>query len=190
MEAFFIVIAIVGVLVTIAWLRFRSSDDGEQQIIDSLVHTEDFLYGTIKSRSPVSPEVVEGIYDAFQERIEKGKERGWTNFQGPFEILVFPSVRDWDAYGTYSPSFQVFIDKDSPYWGSEWDRGGYVLAAERVITKGDQPTNTFIIAQNDSREYSCTATSNGLDHIFAAKNDWQFYLDTRYHTNGVSHPLY
>lgn len=168
----------------------------EQAIIDSLIYIPSWqteahpkLYTNIKPDDVV----LQGINDAFNERIAKAKTLGWTQHLDPNEytLLIFPSVRDYDDQGTYSPSFQVFLDPNSPYNGSVYDHGGYIYAAERCLTdSAGNLTGTFIIAANNSKEYTKTAVSNGLDHLFAWYNDRVLYEATKDHSKGGGHPLW
>lgn len=166
--------------------------DGRQQaIIDSLTEYT-YIPPKVYSRSPLSIDIKNGIADAFDERITTAKSKGWTKGLNPvdYTIYVFPSVRDLDADGNYSPVFQVFLPKGDPYNGSEYDHGGWIYAAEQVLTEGDQLTDTFIIAANNSREYTQRVVSYALDHLFAYKNDRELYERTKNHANGGQHPLW
>lgn len=171
----------------------------EKAIIDTLVHrtpATDRL-PTIYSQSPLSAEVLQGVADAFIEREATARARGWRNGFTPsdYTMYVFPSVRDHDADGNYSPVFQVFFEAGSWYDGSIYDKepnspGGWTYAAERVFTNVEALTDTFVIAQNDRRDYTQRAVSYALDHLLAYKNDPDLYERTKDHSSGGGHPLW
>lgn len=130
---------------------------------------------------------------AFAEMREIAARLGFTNKIEPnnYTILVFPSVRDYNADGTYCPSFQVYFQPGDPYDGSVYDQlpnqpGGWTYAAEQVLS----PDNcTFVIADCENAEYIRASTHNGLDHIYLFFNDRQRYEDTKSHANGGGHPI-
>lgn len=141
--------------------------------------------------------VTNGIQAAFTERIATAKARGWTNNLDPaiYTVKVLPATRTHDSDGNYAPSFAVPFGAGDPYDESIYDQqpntpGGYLNAAEQVEIKNGKPTNVFMIADNDSAEYTKTAVSNGLDHLFAWYNDRALYHATENHANGSAHPLW
>lgn len=167
--------------------------DRQQAIIDSLTAATVVDGAMVLSRMALSEDVKQGIKDAFFERTEKAKMLGWTKGFNPadYTIYVFPSVRDIDLDGNYSPVFQVFLLPSDSYIGSVYDHGGWIYAAEQIIMNGIAPTNKFIITANNSREYTQNAVANGLDHLLAYKNDRALYERTKDHSDGVSrHPLW
>lgn len=185
-------------------------------IVATLTHETPAIRGVfpfVKSRSVLPDQVYQGIKDAFVEtHLRAHAIDGFTASVDPADckILVFPSVRDFDANGNYSPAFQVFFAAGSVYDESEFDKepgkpGGYTLAAEQVMTVADSstwtiiphPDNIWLIAENNSYEYTKNVTSCGLEHILAYKHSLGFYLQTRDHVpsfynngNPVSHPIF
>lgn len=172
----------------------------QDAIIETLIFETPAVPGSfpnVFSQAPLASDLRQGIIDAFAERTATARARGWTRGFDPsqYTIYVFPSVRDHDSNGTYSPSFQVFIDAGSWYDGSIYDQepdspGGWIFAAEQVFTRGDELTNAFVIAMNDSRAYTEVATANALDHLFAWHNDRALYERTKDHSQGGGHPLW
>ena len=180
----------------------------QQLIIDSLKEGRSAEPGEmpmiLARPGKLTPNLLAGIREGFRERIERARTvMGWENDLAPqsYIVLVFPSVRDYDAEGNYEPSFQVFFDKGNTYDESIWDQepgkeGGWTYAAEQVLMEyvrdGDQigwrPTHVFIIAENDDVLYSANATANGLDHLFAYRNDLNLYYATADHSQGGYHP--
>jgi len=164
----------------------------EQAIIDTLRMMTIVEGTTVFSRTALPEEVKQGIIAAFDERVTKARTKGWYGgFNAKYRIYVYPSVRDTDPNGNYSPCFQVFLPPGDPYIGSEYDKGGYILAAERVLTDGNgNPENIFIIAENTSKAYTERVVSYALDHLFAWHNDKDLYYATVDHSKGGGHPLW
>jgi hypothetical protein len=209
-DAAIILILVAAGYFALAWWRklwpFKVSQkpkttSRQDAIIETLVHETpavDGQFPNVFSQAPLSAEVKQGIIDAFAERIGRARDLfGWTIGLNPaiYTIYVFPSVRDHSPDGTYSPVFQVFIDAGSWYDGSIYDQepnspGGWIFAAEQVLTRGSELTNAFVIAMNDSREYTQRAVSYGLDHLFAWHNDRIVYERTKDHSEGGGHPLW
>lgn len=169
----------------------------QQAIIETLKHKFEVHGAVVFSQAPLPNAVTDGIANAFFERIAAARVKGWQNGLDPhnYTIFVFPSVRDHDADGTYSPCFPVFIDAGDPYDNSIYDQepnspGGYIFAAEQVLMTGQIPQNKFIIAMNDKRDYSARVTSYALDHLFAWHNDRDLYNRTADHSRGSQHPLW
>lgn len=167
---------------------------GQQAIIAKLTHqTVRPDFPIVFSELPLTVEVIDGITDAFAERIIAAHLKSWTKGLDPerYTLYVFPSVRDVDLDGNYSPVFQVFLPPGSPYIGSEYDHGGWIYAAEQCLTDGNgNLTNQFVIAANNSRAYTARATSYGLDHLFLWHNDRAEYERTKDHSHGGQHPLW
>jgi hypothetical protein len=200
----------VAIYIIFAWKQDRwpfgsswataSPNSRQDAIIETLKYETRPVPGVfphVRSQAPLSNEVRQGIIDAFVERTAKARVLGWKDGFDPAEytILVFPSVRDHNPDGTYSPVFQVFIDAGSWYDGSEYDQdpaspGGYIFAAEQVLTRGSELTNTFVIAASDDGAYTQRVVSYALDHLFAAKNDRALYEATKDHSKSGGHPLW
>lgn len=172
-------------------------DNRQQAIIDRLkVKTEICEapgFPQVWSAGVLSQDVQDGIEDAFKERQAAARAKGWVSKLNAVEytMYVFPSVRDTDLDGNYSPAFQVFLPPGSPYIGSEYDKGGWIYAAEQCLTDGNNNlTNQFVIAANNSRAYTARVTSYGLDHLFLWHNDRAEYERTKDHSQGGGHPLW
>lgn len=168
-------------------------DNRQQAVIDTLREKTIIGGAVILSQAPLSGDVQNGIVDAFIERKDAALAKGWRAGLSPqnYTIYVFPSVRDTDLDGNYSPVFQVFLPPGSPYVGSEYDKGGWIYAAEQCLTDGNgNLTNQFVIAANNSRAYTARATSYGLDHLFLWHNDRAEYERTKDHSQGGGHPLW
>jgi hypothetical protein len=181
-----------------------------QKIINSLDGNTAAVPGVnprILHRGALKPEILAGIREGFRERIVKAQtmlkdpanpQSGfWDQGLAPeiYTVMVFPAVRDYSSDGTYSPSFQVFFNPGDPYDESGYDQepgkpGGWTFAAEQVLTSNGFPVDVFIIADNNSEQYSALATANGLDHLFAYKNNQALYESTKDHSGGGGHPLW
>jgi hypothetical protein len=181
-----------------------------QAIINSLDGNTPAIPGIqprIMHRGQLKPEILAGIREGFRERAAKAQtmlkdpnnpQSGfWDQGLAPeiYTVMVFPALRDYSSDGTYAPSFQVFFNPGDPYDESIYDQqpnqpGGWTFAAEQVLTSNGVPVDVFIIADNNSEEYSALATANGLDHIFAARNNTALYEATKDHSTGGSHPLW
>lgn len=148
------------------------------------------VFPRVFSQKPLGWFQKQGIIDGFVERTITAKDKfGWTLGMDPakYTIYVYPNA-GLAADGT--PAFKVFLPPGDPYIGSEFDKGGYILAAERVLTKGVEPTNEFIIADSEDQAYTARVTSYALDHIFLWFNDRDKYFATMTHANGGGHPLW
>lgn len=187
----FLIIAALGISIYLLSRKPHMVDDREQAIIDSLTYVEEIGGITVKSRDHLPFDVVQGILQGFTETFAKARALGYTEGQSftDYTVLVFPSVRNYDDNGTYSPVFQVFLNPKDPYIGSVYDHGGWIYAAERVLTRNGVPTGTFIIADNTSREYTARAVTYGLEHLLLFKNDRSRYEATKTHLTG-GHPLF
>jgi hypothetical protein len=147
----------------------------------------------------ITDEVLAGIREGFRERIAKARDvMGWTYDLDPaqYTVMIFPSVRDYDLDGVYSPVFQTFFNAGNSYDESQYDQepgkpGGWTYAAEQVLVNGSQLLNIFIIAENNTAEYSARVTSYALDHLFPYHNDFDLYSATADHSQGNNpHPLW
>lgn len=202
-----LIFAVIAAVATVIYFVTRSkhvavaeSPTGRDAIIATLVHETPAVPGHfpfVRSQVPLTEAVEQGIIEAFYERITAAQNKGWANGFDPaaYEILIFPSVRDHNLDGVYSPVFQVFIDPGDPYDNSIYDQvpnspGGWIFAAEQVLTTGKVPKNVFIIAANDSREYTKRVVSYALDHLFAWYNDRELYMATVDHSQTGGHPLW
>lgn len=162
-------------------------DNREQAIITTLTHVTPpvaNLFPKVLSRAELSPEVKQGVIDAFSERIIAAVRRGWASGLEPasYTLYIFPAVEPG--------VFKVFLPPGDPYIGSQFDKGGWMLSAEKVITKGETLLDEFIIAASDSRTDTANYVSYALDHLFAYKNDRDLYEKTKFHSEGVVHPLW
>lgn len=222
MWSWLLVIGVIALFAGLAWFTIwnmnrkavwhlgNPRDDtalkAQQAIIDSLtVQTppKRDAFPFVLSQVPIHENVRQGIIDGFADVTARAKAKGWLNGFDPsqYTVMLFPSVRDHDADGTYSPVFQVFFKKGTAYDNSIYDQvpnapGGWIFAAEQVLTTANQqtlkyePTNVFMIAMNDQRDYTARVVSYGLEHILSWKNDPAFYEATKDHSGGGVHPLF
>lgn len=87
-------------------------------------------------------------------------------------------------------SFKIRADE---YDGTEFDQNptqgiGEVLAAEQVISNGSHLTSTYIIC-NASTPLVLETARYGAEHIILYNNDMNEYNRTKFHGNGVGHPI-
>lgn len=193
------VVCIVAAAFIYRWWQKRraakkSSAMRMQEIIDSLVVQTITPHNVfVLSRNPLSEERQAAIDAAFDRMVTNASRIGYTNFLDPanYTIMVFPSVRDYNAEGVYCPSFQVFIEPGSSYDDSQYDQepdkeGGWIYAAEQVV---DLDRGIFIIADAEQAGYTTDSVYNGLDHIVLWHNDRPRYDATWDHSQGGGHPI-
>ena len=102
-------------------------------------------------------------------------------------VLVFPSVREFYENGNYSPSVKVFIDENDSYAGSDYDKGGYILAAERVLSF--TPFVYIIAEYKQDWEQAKNANFYAYEHALLKLNDEARFQATVDHSNGGGHPI-
>lgn len=166
-----------------------------QAIVDSLVvHTNTPKGVFVLSQKTMAPEAITAIDEEFDNMFQIAQRLGYSNKlqHSLYTVLVFPSVKDYDSSGTYSPSFKVYFEAGNAYDETIWDQmpnypGGWTYAAEWVM---DLDQCRFVIADNNSIEYTKNVIHYGLDHLLPYHNDRAFYEATKSHAQGQNpHPI-
>ena len=147
----------------------------------------------VRSQRPLSSEQITGITEAFHAMDAAARRNGYTERLEPAHhtIYVFPTAREYDAAGNYSPAFKVYFDRQDEYDETMYDQepgqpGGWLYAAEQVL---DLPHCVFVIAESHNPQFVKESVYNGLDHLILYHNDPNRYYATRFHGNGGSHPI-
>lgn len=185
---------IIGAIIFIILKKtvFKPKSVGER--LNDLLKTLTVRVETEKHGIPVfgqkqfPKEFYAAIDDGFDYLLEVAAEKGYTQGLEPSKraILVFPSERDYNSDGVYAPSFKVFIDKNDPYWGSQYDKGGYILAAEQVLNLEEDIHAVAEYTKNWNE--LALASFYGHEHEVLYKNDRQKYEETKTHLTG-GHPI-
>lgn len=148
---------------------------------------------TVRSQKPLTDVQRYGIAEAFERMDAAARRNGYEQRLGGenYTIYIFPTARELDADGNYSPAFKVYFDRGDEYDESIYDQepgkpGGWLYAAEQVI---DLPNGVFVIAESHNPQFVIESVYNGLDHLILYHNDQTRYYATRFHGNGGAHPI-
>ena len=195
---FFLIPAAVIALAFILYFRRENvrakqspATQKKQAIIDSLkVQTRTASGVRTSARQTPAAAFLAAIDEAFDLGDKLCASKGWTNKidRSRAEVLIFPSVRDFDSNNNYNPAFQVFLEPNDPYNGSIYDKGGYILAAEEVLQL--QNPVVFVVADyyqnfDDARR----ANFHGIEHCLYEMNAPARHAEIKDHSQGGGHPF-
>jgi hypothetical protein len=147
----------------------------------------------VESGANVTDEEIGVIEDGILDCFTKAKLRGYTHALklSEYTVAILKSER--------SPVDQIYSflvpDLTGAYAGIEYDKGGYVLAAEAVCNFGGIAGNVFCVADahgmptEKDREALYNAAMFGAEHVILKFNDPELYAKTEIHTAG-GHPLF
>jgi len=166
----------------------------------------------IQSVTPLLPEqirAIEASFDLGEAQVVAHNLTPTIN-RGEYKVYVVASERDYNDAGEYLPSFAVPIlcttefngAFNDPYCGSEYDKGAlklngavfreyihYVLAAERVITEGDEAWRAWMVADNRKKFVDFMfATNFGFEHCILRKHNYGLFQSTVTHISS-GHPI-
>jgi hypothetical protein len=124
---------------------------------------------------------------------DKAKAQGYT------KAMTLPEYTIAWLKSERSPIDQVYAflvpDLLGQYAGTEFDKGGYVLAPEAVVAYEGRYGNLFCLADSHGmkterdRETLFNAACYGVEHVVLFHNDLAKFKATEVHTTG-GHPLF
>lgn len=145
----------------------------------------------IVSSQPVSDAMKSAMDESLTNLFNDARALGYTQkiTHGDYTIHVRHDCVRSPESGTLS--FKIRADE---YNNSIFDVNpdpniGEVLAAEQVITHNNFPTTHYIICADTDLENVRKTTRYGAEHIILAFNDPSEYERTKFHGNGIYHPI-
>lgn len=78
-----------------------------------------------------------------------------------------------------------------PYAGTEWDLGGYILAAGQMIMADYEEGNLIALPEHNGQDQDSlrTIADYETEHIVLCYNDGERYEATKIHGQGKGHPI-
>jgi hypothetical protein len=136
--------------------------------------------------SPVEQAAIEnGLLQCFEKARAQGYDRplSLTDYR---VAIIADSVR--------SPEAQIWSYKlpAGPYTGTEWDLGGYILAAGQMIAAGTPYGNIIAIPDHHGTDLEQLEqiVMYEAEHIILAYCDGDKFEATKIHGQGQGHPLF
>lgn len=192
-----VITLIVGTFALIIWYaKKRKRDKALADLIKDLpidpaklVHSAVTELGIgVRSVNPVNNVTLECIDAGFLRinNIVRTNPYNYTNgiYINDFTVWVLPNS---PRASSDMPSFER---PAGAYAGTEYDQGGYILAAGEFLPNINPFPIVIAEATENSRSYSVNAVSYELEHLYAYLNDRPLYETTKYHTSSTSHPIY
>lgn len=137
------------------------------------------------------------LNDAEIAAIENGLERCFekarrAGYDRPLRLSDYIVAIVGDA--VRSPESQIWSYKlpAGDYAGSEWDLGGYILAAGQMIAVGEPYGNIIAVPEHKGTDLEQLAevVMYEAEHIILAYCDGEKFEATKIHGSGQGHPLF
>jgi len=114
------------------------------------------------------------------------------NYDRPLNLSDYKVAIIGDCERSPEAGIWSFRVDAGPYAGTEWDMGGYVLAAGQVLTIGTPHGNIIAIPEHQGTDLEELAQVAGYEaeHIILAHCDWPKFEATQVHGAGTGHPLF
>lgn len=187
----FIGIGTAAFLVFLWWRRRRGLSDIDKRVhgIKNRQTLASGLHLWIEKgvNQPTAGEI-QAIESGMQECFRRARA---NNYHQPlslssYNVAIVQSIR--------APESQIWSYKlpAGPYAGTEWDLGGYILAAGQVISIGEPHGNIIVLPDHHGTDLEELARVAGyeVEHIVLAYCDAEKFEATKVHGQGQGHPLF
>lgn len=119
---------------------------------------------------------------------EKGRCRGYTERMtlGDFNVVILRSTEN-DSQG-----FPAYRLPCAQYCGTEYDKGGYILAAGQILFTAGSPIGMWILIPEHTSgqtDHAATIAEYETEHGVLGFNDGAEYERTKTHGSGEGHPI-
>lgn len=184
---------IVAVLVFVAWILLRrksvkSIEDRVFAIRDKRTQASGLVIW-VEHGAEISADEVEAIETGLTQCFAKARLVGYDRplrLSDYIVAIIADSIR--------SPESETWSYKlpAGPYAGTEWDLGGYILAAGQMIAVGEPYGNIIAIPDHHGTDFNQLAViaMYEAEHIILAHCDGDKYEATKIHGQGQGHPLF
>lgn len=188
-----IILLVAGVVALTIWLviRRRSIKSIETRVfsIKDKRTQASGLQIWVEQGAGISPAEIEAIERGLLRCFEKARVRGYDRPLHLDEYIV-AIIADSER----SPEAQIWSYKlpAGPYAGTEWDLGGYILAAGQMIAGGEPYGNIIAIPDHHGTDLDQLAeiAMYEAEHLIALHCDAELYEATKVHGQGQGHPIF
>lgn len=192
-------IVVIAVVVYVIWSRNKRKEELRKRNTILSVYTDKMEKTpkgvTVASRDGVSDAmkniIDQSLDDVFEDAQKYAQSRGmtYTNKMTHSEYTIYVLPDCVPSPEQKVPSFRLRADD---YDGTVFDQDptpgvGYILASEYVIPNHSGGTAGFVIC--NSLEYAYNSVRYGAEHTIYEFNDSSEYERTKFHGNGISHPI-
>lgn len=185
-----IIIVAAAFVAFLLWKRRKLSDIDKRvfaiknrQTLPSRLH----LWIEKGVNQPTDAEV-RTIENGMRECFERARAVGYDRplDLGAYNVAIVQSIR--------APESGIWAYKvpAGAYAGTEWDLGGYILAAGQMISVGDPHGNIIVLPDHHGTDLDELARVAGyeVEHIVLAYCDGDRFEATKIHSAATPHPLF
>ena len=193
MEAIPFILFGIAVLAISIWLVVRSRKPAtiEQRIaaIKKVTVTANGLNIKIEKGAKCPPSDIDAMERGLTRCFEKARAVGYDT---PFNLSAYTIVILGDAMR--APESQTLCYKlpAGPYAGTQWDLGGFILAAGQCVYIGGATGNVIAIPEHNGQDLEQLAliSEYEAEHVILFYCDPAKFEATKVHGQGQGHPLF
>jgi hypothetical protein len=189
---YLIILAVIFLaFVAMSGCKKKKSDNGTQLTVYSTTQERTANGALVASALGESSELKQAIDESLTNVFADAAALGYSNKLSHSDYIIYVLDDCIPSPVNHTPSFKLRADE---YDGTVFDQDprpgfGYILASEFVIQDGTPPTPTTEYVVCNDLENIRDSARYGAEHIILYNNNLPEYDRTKFHGNGVNHPI-